>query len=269
MAEVTGIEWTDHSWSPWWGCIEVSPACDNCYARDMSKRYGFDCWGPDVPRRELKEAHWHEPFRWDRKAEREGVRRRVFPSMCDPFEFRSGEHAEQLKRLRGDFWKVIESTPNLDWLLLTKRPQNIERTLLWRLVGDKLEWTPTPQNVWLGTTVEDRGRKWRIDSLREVPAVIRFISFEALLEDVGELNLSGIGWVIVGGESGHGSRPMRPEWVRSIRDQCIAARVPFLFKQWGQHTSELVHVKSKKTSGRELDGRTWDEFPSPRVVAIR
>jgi protein gp37 len=293
VSENTKIEWADHSWSPWWGCVEVSPACDNCYARMLSKRYGHDVWGKDKERRELSDEHWKKPLAWNRQAEQAGVRYRVFPSMCDPFEYRLGDSL--LDELRWRFWDLIEATPNLDWLLLTKRPQNVGRMIPGR-------WSVSlPFNAQIGATVEDKARLPRIESLRRVKANVRFLSLEPLLEDLGTLNLDGIHQVIVGGESGHNARPMHPDWARSLRDQCIAAGVAFHFKQWGEwapwreemrdtshgrlpvlqsvdgcvdcgyYCDESVgHVDhrqvpmakiGKKNAGRTLDGRTWDEMP--------
>lgn len=281
---VTTIEWTSsrkpdgtivpgYSWSPWWGCVEVSPACDNCYARELAKRYGHQVWGKDAERRELSDAHWKQPLIWNRKAEREGVRYRVFPSMCDPFEYRFGDSTLDICRAR--FWDLIDATPSIDWLLLTKRPENIRR-----MIPDR--WSVSmPRNAQIGATVEDRPRMWRIESLRRVKAHVRFLSIEPLLEDLGVLNLDGIHQVIVGGESGHSARPMHPDWARSIRDQCIAAGVAYHFKQWGEY-QPLTRIdgvqempfgnydtasrfgfirKGKKKAGRILDGRTWDEMP--------
>lgn len=293
---LTNIEWTasigkdgevvpGYSWSPWWGCVEVSPACDHCYARELDKRYGGKHWGKEAPRREMSTAHWKQPLAWDRAAARDGVRKRVFPSMCDPFEFRPLDEnfGADLDRLRGDFWHLIESTPSLVWLLLTKRPQNIKRMFPDRWSGY------TPENIWLGTTLENKAAVWRIEALRSVPAMVRFLSIEPLLEDLGTLDLTGIHWVIVGGESGHHARPMHPDWVRSVRDQCLAAKVPFFFKQWGewgQYRRDLVQLGSplttaagysprqlqvgtglpmlrygKKAAGRLLDGVEWSQFP--------
>lgn len=266
MGERTAIEWTDHTWSPWWGCVEVSPACDHCYARVLAHRLGFSVWGKDTPRRELSEVHWHQPYKWQRAAELEGVRRRVFPSMCDPFEFRGQDEkaSGQIGRLRGDFFCLIEGTPSLDWLLLTKRPQNVRR-----MVPDRWH-CGAPGNVWIGATIEDRAHLWRLDQLRRVAARVRFLSIEPLLEDLGPLDLAGIDWVIVGGESGPKARPMRPDWVRSIRDQCAVAGVPFFFKQWGEWgpfgqagvgmNNALIKI-GKKAAGRDLDGREWSDLP--------
>lgn len=222
MADRTEISWTDSTFNPWWGCSKVSPGCDYCYAEALDKRVGGDHWGPDkVPRRTDK-RYWLKPRMWSREAEASGMRRRVFcGSMCDWADKNAPPGA--LVHL----WDLIRSTPYLDWQLLTKRAPRI---------ADRLpdDWGDGYPNVWLGVTVENRKHGLpRIDRLREIPAAVRFLSVEPLLEDLGEINLTGIHWVIVGGESGAHARPMEAGWVRSIRDQCAAARVPLWFKQWG------------------------------------
>lgn len=255
----TSIEWSHYTFNAWWGCLEVSPECNNCYARELDHRFpilGQTHWGKEAPRRFFGDAHWAEPLKWNRKAKRDGVRERVFSgSMCDICEDR-----RDLDEHRARLLSLIRDTPSLDWLLLTKRPQNYSR--LFRGVA-------LPPNVWAGTTVGVRASLWRIDALREVPAPVRFLSVEPLLENLGTLDLTGIHWVIVGGESGRQARPMHPEWARSIRDQCVAAGVPFHFKQWGEwgpgfldrgDVGGLRHV-GKKAAGRLLDGREWNELP--------
>ncbi len=254
MSEKTGISWTDHTFNPWWGCVKVSPACVNCYAERDSNRYGFKVWGPESERRFFGPKHWEEPLRWNKKAVVDGVRRRVFcASMADVFEDRP-----DLVQSRADLFLTIEETPALDWLLLTKRPDNIRRLMpKW--------WNGRPwPNVWMGTTVENQ--EWadkRIPWLVDVPAVVRFISYEPacgpldltrlqLIRPIGNrpsawLNaLTGhyvgpdditpdrIHWVIAGGESGPKAKPSHPDWFRSVRNQCASAAVAFHFKQWGE-----------------------------------
>lgn len=272
MAKDSKIEWTHHTFNPWWGCAKVSPACTNCYAEAWAKRVGSAVWGKDAPRRFFGETHWSEPLRWNREALVEGTRKRVFcASMADVFERRS-----ELAPWRDRLWALIEATPSLDWLLLTKRPHNVRSMVPW---GDS--W---PQNVWLGTTVENQ--TWadkRIPSLLENPAKVRFLSCEPLL---GPLNLESyfgssparsVQWVIAGGESGARSRPMNPEWVRSLRNACQKAGVAFHFKQWGHWAPEELLTEQQRNvivfegqrlaavgkgkAGRSLDGRTWDELP--------
>lgn len=243
------IEWTDHTFNPWWGCVRVSPACQHCYAETFAKRTGHHVWGVDAPRRFFGAKHWQEPAKWNREAAEAGERKRVFcASMADVFEDRP-----ELEDPRGYLFGIIEGTPMLDWLLLTKRPENIERML-------PSDWLTHPKaNVWLGTTVEDGPRQERIDSLRRVPAVVRFLSCEPLLASIAP-NLHGISWVICGGESGPGARPMRSNWPRTLRDHCVANGVAFHFKQWGDH-DEHGHRVGKKAAGRLLDGREWNELP--------
>lgn len=271
MAVDTAIQWCDHTFNPWWGCARVSPACVHCYADTTATRYGHGgLWRKHGERRFFGEKHWAEPLKWDRDAAEAGVRRRVFcASMSDVFE----EHPdarmqERMGGARVRLAHLIADTPNLDWLLLTKRVELAPRLMRrWTEYG----W---PTNVWLGTSVENQ--RWadeRIPLLLNIPARVRFLSCEPLLGPV-DLNATvcgdiltrgtnpwvygfrtpGIGWIIAGGESGKGHRPSDLDWFRSLRDQCVAAGVPFLFKQWGGATS--------KSGGRELDGRTWDEFPA-------
>lgn len=275
MAKDSKIEWTHHTFNPWWGCAKVSPACKHCYAEAWAKRVGSAVWGKDAERRFFGDTHWNEPVRWNREAERDGIRRRVFcASMADVFERRA-----ELKLWRERLWKLIEESPALDWLLLTKRPHNVRSMVPW---GDDF-----PSNVWLGCTAENQA--WadkRLPSLLEVPAKVRFLSCEPLL---GPLDLSqylstdsskSIHWVIAGGESGAHSRPMNPEWVRALRNQCLRSKVAFHFKQWGHWVPEELLTEQQKNvivfdghrlaavgkgrAGRSLDGRTWDEFPYKR-----
>jgi protein gp37 len=242
VGENSKIEWTDHTFNPWWGCVKVSPACDHCYAEAFAKRTGNAVWGKDAPRRFFGDKHWSEPAKWNRAATESGHRARVFcASMADVFEARDDVDDERV-RLFG----LIEATPMLDWLLLTKRPHEIAK----RLPSDWLR-TPPP-NLWLGTTVESPDYLWRVYQLRDVRAAVRFISYEPALADV-TWPLHGMHWLIAGGESGAGHRPAEADWFRSARDQAKAAGVAFFFKQWGGFVA--------KAGGRELDGREWSEFP--------
>ncbi|AGR70230.1 Gp37Gp68 family protein [Burkholderia pseudomallei] len=278
MAQDSRIEWTHHTFNPWWGCTRISPACTNCYADSWAQRLALDLWGPKAPRRFFSDAHWKEPYKWNRDAIKQNQRRRVFcASMADVFEDR-----RDLDPWRERLWPMIEETPALDWLLLTKRPELIKDMVPW-----KRKW---PANVWLGTTAEDQ--KWaneRIPALLRLPAQVRFVSCEPLL---GPLDLrkwlaapgekKGLHWVIAGGESGPKARPMGPSWAESLRDQCLEAGTAFHFKQWGHWgpesaadrravaTVEMVgtdekpvrlYKLGKHATGRLLDGRTWDQFP--------
>lgn len=250
MGEMTEISWTDHTFNPWAGCVKVSPECDNCYAEKDTHRRGFVKWGKDVPRRRTVASYWRQLDKWNRAAHMDGIRRRVFiGSWCDVME-----DNQQLTPIRNDLYVHLEDCPDLDLLLLTKRPQNFRRFL-------PAAWLSQPMaNVWGMTTVGLASSKWRIDALRDTPFAVRGLSMEPLLGPMGALDLRGIHWVIVGGESQHGARAMQPDWAREIRDQCIAAGVAFHFKQWGEHDAGLIHI-GKKAAGRVLDGRTWDEFP--------
>jgi protein gp37 len=276
MAKDSSIEWTHHTFNPWWGCTKVSPACDNCYAELWAKRMGHSIWGGKAPRRFFSDKHWREPLAWDEQARTERRRARVFcASMADVFESRP-----ELEGHRARLWSLIEHTANLDWLLLTKRPQNIQRLVPW-----EENW---PCNVWVGTTIENsRLAEARLPHLLKVPAAIRFLSCEPLL---GPVDLTRwftrpgfwpIDWVIAGGESGPGARPMHPHWARSLLEQCTAAGVPFHFKQWGHwvpnrgRDSQTVSIAdeppvqmlrlAKKLAGRRLQGRTWDGLPEVLV----
>jgi protein gp37 len=250
------IEWCTHTFNPWIGCTAVSPACDHCYAERFGARLGVK-WG-NHPRRRTASSGWKNPLRWNDAAARAGRRDRVFcASLADVFDNQVDPE------WRTDLWTLIASTPHLDWLLLTKRPQNIAKMLpgsyVEQLMGQDLPW-PWP-NVWLGTTVENQEEAdRRITHLVRVPAAVHFLSCEPLLGPINisrhlvgrEINRSdwtaGVGWrvgarigwippiawVICGGESGHKARMMKPAWARSLRDQCASAGVAFFFKQWGE-----------------------------------
>jgi len=198
MAENSLIEWTDHTFNPWHGCFKVSPACDNCYAKAISTKNGHDLWGKDAPRRLLSDANWHKPVLWNKKAGAEGIRRRVFSgSMCDVFE-----PSSDLDPHRVRLWELIEDTPNLDWLLLTKRPGYILKMM------PEGGFTP---NVWLGTTVETQDFTGRIKQLLKAPASVHFLSCEPLLGPIDLTQwLSELDWVIAGGETGPNCRPTDP-----------------------------------------------------------
>lgn len=275
MAENTGIEWADHTFNPWIGCTKVSPACDHCYAEDWAKRFKGPAWGKE--RRRTSPANWKQPLKWNREATAfraiHGRAPMVFcASLADVFDNQVPEE------WRTDLWRLIESTPDLIWLLLTKRPQNIAKMLPdpW---GEFCYGSKFWPNVWFGTTVENQAEAdRRIPHLLSVPAAKRFLSCEPLLGpvdlrripfdkidpveecgieeccggqvyhsalDAGTAFCDGpagpepvcspsIDWVIAGGESGREARPSHPDWFRSLRDQCAAAGVPFLFKQWGE-----------------------------------
>jgi protein gp37 len=245
MSANSPIEWTDHTFNPWWGCSRVSPGCENCYAEALSLRYGHRVWGPErtTPRRPFGQQHWREPVKWNAAAEHQGVRKRVFcASMADVFE----SHPD-LEQHRARLWSLIEQTTMLDWLLLTKRPDNICQMI-------PRGWLKSPQpNVWFGTSVEDKRRaKERIAMLIDVPATVRFLSCEPLLEPLPELPLAGIHWLIVGGESGPGAREMRREWALDLLGQCRNAGVAFFFKQTGTVLASSLGILGK--GGHDLAG---------------
>jgi protein gp37 len=258
MATNSAIEWTDTTWNPLAGCSIVSPGCHNCYAMLMAARLKGMALadlaaGRDPGRKRhyvgvIGDGRWNggvalvpdslsDPLGWK-------TPRRVFVnSMSDLFH--EGLAVEDVR-------KVCEVMARADWhayQVLTKRAERLRELLSGRL----RDFARLP-HVWWGTSVENQRHGLpRVEHLRRAPAAVRFLSVEPLLEDLGRVDLAGIHWVIVGGESGAGARPMQADWVRSLRDQCAGAGVPFFFKQWGG--------RNKKAAGRELDGRTWDDMP--------
>jgi protein gp37 len=243
----TTIEWTGrrlpdgtmipgYTFNPVWGCMKVSEGCRYCYALSLARRMGYpNLWGPD---------YWQRPLQWNQVAARSGHRRSVFcGSMCDVFE----EEHPTIEHERTKLWPLIERTPWLNWLLLTKRPHFVREMVPWD--------TRWPENVWIGTSVETQARAaLRLPYLVELPARVRFLSCEPLLEELDLTEwLPQVQWVIVGGESGQRARPMHPSWARSLQEQCAQHQVPFFFKQWGGRTH--------KSGGRLLDGRLWEEMP--------
>jgi protein gp37 len=235
MAGLTSIEWTEATWNPVTGCTKISAGCLNCYAQRMALRlqamgsanYAAGFAVTTHPRMLDAPRHWRRP-------------RSIFVnSMSDLF------HEDVPDEFIIDVFDVMRATPWHRYQVLTKRSERLAT------VATALDW---PSNVWAGVTVESGEYKGRIDDLRAVPAQVRFLSMEPLIGAAGALDLRDIDWVIVGGESGPGSRPMDPAWAADTRDQCAAARVPFFFKQWGG--------TRKKAAGRILDGRTWDEMPA-------
>jgi protein gp37 len=262
MAKDSKIEWTHHTFNPWMGCTKVSPGCVNCYAEKDRLRRGQKLWGPNAPRQRTSAAYWKQPIAWNAAAAELGERHRVFcASLADVCEDR-----DDLLAPRADLMRLIEATPQLDWLLLTKRPENFVR-----FFGNR--WSAGwPPNVWAMASVTTQAEADRnVPILLTVPAAVRGLSMEPLLERVElrpewlELELQAFGgggavkcfpridWVIVGGESGPEARPMHPEWATSLRDQCAAFDVPFLFKQWGEWKPMSA------TEDNESDG--WYKYP--------
>lgn len=293
MSGQTGIEWTDATWNPVTGCTRVSPGCAHCYIertppfRMEGRRFTHGADGATTGVR-LHPERLEQPLRWRKP-------RRVFvDSMSDLF------HEDVPREFALAVWAVMEAAPQHTYQILTKRP---ERAL--ELLGrERWGFTVLP-SVWLGVSIENARFTWRADVLRETPAAVRFISAEPLIgslieggRDVSQgrapLDLTGIDWVIVGGESGPGARPMHPDWAREIRDTCLDISDPrpaFFFKQWGEWAPEtrdsayayvqyhaareirdlggqdgMVSRIGKKHAGRLLDGRTWDEFPAGTAV---
>lgn len=331
MTQNTKIEWCDHTFNPWEGCQKVGPGCDHCYAETRNARFAGGTainWGPGAPRRRTSASNWALPIRWNAQADafmaQHGRRQRVFcASLSDVFD------NAVAPQWRADLFALIASTPNLDWLLLTKRIGNVQGMLAELAHGNDpelslLDMMPLP-NVWIGATIVNQEEADRdIPKLLAVPARVRFLSMEPLLgpvtlrevhSDMCEINaLTGdhgvlrplrgrseakVHWVIVGGESGPGARPMHPDWARSLRKQCESDGTPFLFKQWGEwvdadngpdddalykgkadcwahidggHHSGAMGVDffntypmyrvGKKAAGRLLDGREWNGAPA-------
>lgn len=303
------IEWTDHTFNGWIGCTKVSPGCLHCYAeRDFDLRKHVAKWGPGNPRHRTSEAYWKQPLKWDRDyaelvrcanlaGEHPPRRPRVFcGSLCDWLD------PEVPISWLWDLLDLIRRTPNLDWLLLTKRPENFANRL--GVIKEKLRgpmefadavmkvridnmligWESSTfnspevgvENYWLGTTVEDQHRAdERIPHLLSIPARVRFLSCEPLLGPVdlcigdpkhrtAESYHAEIHWVICGGESGPHARPMHPDWARSLRDQCKAANVPFFFKQWGEHIPWEFDEQEHNAVLRSQHGRELWYDAAPR-----
>ena len=234
MAALSRIEWTHSSWNPVTGCSKVSSACDHCYAEWMARR--LQGMGVAKYRNGFEvTTHQHmllRPFEWR-------TPKKIFVnSMSDLF------HKEVPDEFIEKVFDVMQHADHHNYQVLTKRSQRLAA------LASQMALT---ENIWMGVSVETEDYLFRIDHLRQTPAAVKFISFEPLIEPITDLDLTGIDWVIVGGQSGPGARPMLKEWVTDIRDECLEASVPFFFKQWGG--------TRKKLTGRELDGRTWDQFP--------
>lgn len=239
MADGSAIEWTDATWNPVTGCTKITAGCDNCYAERFAERFrgvsghpfenGFDL--------SLRPERLSQPLLWRRP-------RMIFVnSMSDLF------HKEVPRSFIDQVFETMEAADQHVFQVLTKRSSLMRRYLQ----GRYAHRTP-PDHIWIGVSVENGGSKARVEHLRTSPAGVRFLSIEPLIGPIGEIDLGGIHWVIAGGESGPGARPLHIEWAREIRDRCAAQGVPFFFKQWGG-----IRPKS---GGRSLDGREWSEFPA-------
>lgn len=250
----TQIEWTDATWNPVAGCSIVSAGCKNCYAMEMARR--LDAMGIEkyqgLVRQSGKRVIWRGVVREDRAALEIPLRwkrpKKIFVnSMSDLF------HEGVSEGFIEDVWAVMRATPHHSFQILTKRPERMA-SVLNKSIDDVLP------NVWLGTSIEDREASHRAAVLRNIPAAIRFVSFEPLIGAVGSIDLSGIHWAIVGGESGKQARPIRETWIDEIYQQCEDHGTAFFFKQWGTWGKDNKR-RSKKANGREYRGRTWDNMP--------
>ncbi|MDO8802508.1 DUF5131 family protein [Phenylobacterium sp.] len=245
MAQTSSIEWTDATWNPVTGCTKITPGCDHCYAEAFAERFrgvpnhpysmGFDLT--------LREGRLSQPLGWKKPS-------MIFVnSMSDLF------HKDIPKSYIDKVFDVMEQADWHIFQVLTKRS-----SILRDYVNERYSKELAPSHIWLGVSVENRQSLSRIDHLRASSAAIKFVSAEPLLGDLGSINLSGIHWVIAGGESGRGARPMDIEWARNVRENCARQKVAFFFKQWGSFSSSGLRA-SKASNGRILDGRTWDELP--------
>lgn len=266
MGTTTGIEWTDSTFNPWIGCTNISPGCDHCYAEAQNAYRKWTEWGPHGDRRRTSAANWRKPREWNVDAARfqrkHSRRQRVFcASLADVFDNQAPA------QWRADLFALIRECSAIDWQLLTKRPQNIAKML-------PADWGGGYPNVWLGITTESQtyyDQRWRV--LREIPARVRFISYEPA---IGPLRL-GVGvqpdWLISGGESGHHARVMCAAWARDVRDDCKRLGVAYFHKQWGTFASNPLVQEQGLTpkqaeaidpvgkGGKLLDGAVWHEFP--------
>lgn len=299
--ENTSIEWAHHTFNPWEGCTKIGPGCDNCYAETRNNRFKGGNWGPGAPRRRTAESNWKKPLTWNRKAAKKGIRYRVFcASIADIFD------NEVSIDWVIDLFDLIRRTPHLNWMILTKRIGRAHDVIriaarrvdirsrgieLYAWIKNWADGQP-PSNVWLGATIVNQHEANRdIVKLLRTPAIIRFLSMEPLL---GRVDFTGLWYpfddpaihvnmlemldlVIVGGEAGKNARPTHPDWVRLIRDQCVALCTSFMFKQWGEWVSvsevsgigahyhfddgETLRKVGKKNAGRMLDGQLWDQYP--------
>ncbi|MGI0045993.1 MAG: DUF5131 family protein [Nitrosotalea sp.] len=240
MAVGSAIEWTEATWNPTTGCTKISAGCKNCYAATLSKR--LKAMGVDKYRNEFEFTEHEDdlalPLTWKKS-------RKIFVnSMSDLF------HEKSRIEFTARCFEVMQKANWHTYQVLTKRPEKMAK---FSEMYSKFFGT-IPHHIWMGTTVENRDNVWRIDELRNVNCTIRFISFEPLIDSVGEIDLSGIHWAIIGGESGYGYRPVQKEWITEIIKQCKKQKIAVFFKQWGG--------PRPKSGGRTIEGRTYDEYPN-------
>ena len=252
MATVTKIEWCDHTFNPWWGCTQVSPLCERCYAMMLDARwFGRSHWGSRAPRRYFDDTHWRQPVKWNRMALAAGDRRRVFcASMADVFD-NEVDHA-----LRERLWRLIRQTPHLDWLLLTKRIGNAPRML-------PTDWGKGYPNVWIIVSADQSGIARDVPRLLDIPAVVHGVSIQPQLAPVrlGQF-APQLQWVINGGESGAGARPFHIEWARSLVAECAAAATPIFVQRLGGNPYE----RGRRLRLRHHAGADMAEWPSDLCV---
>lgn len=295
MSENTLIEWADHTFNPWIGCTKVSPGCDHCYAEAWQARFagrdGVTRWGTGAERGRTTPANWRKPLQWNARAAefaaQHGRRQRVFcASLADVFD------NAVPPSWRADLFSLIKQTPDLDWLLLTKRIGNVRQMMV--DVAASLSWLHKPvschipANVWLGATVVNQAEADRdVPKLLGTPAAVRFLSIEPMLgpidlADAGAVwtdmngqigdayGLYGVDWIICGGESGPKARPMHPDWARGLRDQCLQSGTPFLFKQWGEFLPASADGDDPCVADVDesrlywSDGQKWDRHDGQR-----
>jgi protein gp37 len=240
MAKNSKIAWCDHTFNPWIGCQKISPGCDHCYAEGMNHRFGGINWGPKAPRRRTSAANWKGPVRWNKAAQGKKVKPKVFcASMADVFDNKAPVGA------RDDLWALIKATPNLQWILLTKRVGNVPKML-------PADWGTGYSNVWLGITVVDQQEADKdTPELNKIPAAKHWLSIEPQL-DLIKLP-EPVEWVVSGCESGPGRRDYDLDWARGLRDECTTTNIPFFLKQ--------IYIGKKKTETPMLDGQRWTQWP--------
>lgn len=249
MGTISKIEWTEQTWNPVTGCTKVSPGCKHCYAETMAHR--LQAMGTPGYENGFKVTLM--PDRLGQPLSRRTPTIYFVNSMSDLFQ--EAVPFEYIDRV----FDVIRQTPQHTYQILTKRAERM---------AEYCEGKTIPDNAWLGVSVEDKAYgKPRIAVLKTIKVKVRFLSIEPLLEDLGKLHLKGVHWVIVGGESGHGARPMSPEWVTRIKTQCKDAGAEFFFKQWGAWGADGVR-RNKKTNGRTLNGKIWDGMPRISVITL-